>query len=112
MKDLSSSSLSTSDIFFFFGCSPLFADGMQRMQIGAPLFPGPLPWMNAALNEATLSHVLTEEEEEGPQNVHTLHYAHFDTKSVKYEMLETEILDLQTTAEFICLLINSWCKKT
>lgn len=40
----------------FFGCSPLFADDMQRMQISSPLFPGSLPWMNAVLNEATLTH--------------------------------------------------------
>lgn len=40
----------------FFDCS-LSADGMQRMQIHALLFARPLPWMNATLNEATLSHI-------------------------------------------------------
>lgn len=42
MKDLSSFSLCTSDIFFFFDCS-LSADGMQRMQIHALFFLRPLP---------------------------------------------------------------------
>lgn len=63
MKDLSSFSLSASDIFFSFflvvggdSCS-LSADGMQRMQIQLLLFAGPLLRMNATLNEATLGHV-------------------------------------------------------
>lgn len=59
MKDLSSFSLSTSDIFFFFFDCSLYADGMQRMQIRALLCARPLPWMNAALNEATLTPVYT-----------------------------------------------------
>lgn len=51
MKDLSSFSLSTSDIFFLTAPSP--ADSMQRMQIHVLLFGSSLPWMNATLNEDT-----------------------------------------------------------
>lgn len=37
----------------FFLTAPSPSDSMQRMQIRAPLFIGPLPWMNATLNEDT-----------------------------------------------------------
>lgn len=44
-------------LWHLFLTAPSPADSMQRMQIHALLFPRPLPWMNATLNEDTLAHI-------------------------------------------------------